>query len=194
MTDDLSSRPEDARLDHAVRRHYDERRLADDGVERILAAGQSSARRSWRPVWMTGIAAMLLLGLGGLHLQQQHTNLRHAVLVEVAMNHRKDLQPEVVTNRFADAARALDRVDFEIVPTSQIPDAELIGARYCSIQGQLAALLKLQVNGQRHTLYVTRASDWLTRLVPLEATHDGADIRLWAEEGRFYALAADSSP
>ncbi|MBT6145190.1 MAG: hypothetical protein HOH74_07160 [Gemmatimonadetes bacterium] len=171
----------------------DDRGLADDRVERILTEGRTASRRSWRPVWMTGVAAMLLLGLGGLHLQRQESSLRHAVLVEIAMNHDKDLQAEITTTSYADVVTALDRVDFAIAPASQIPDAALTGARYCSIQGQLAALLKLRIDARRHTLYVTRATDWLTSLAPYEATHDGVDIHLWTEADRFYALAVDNA-
>ncbi len=183
----------DAPLDEALRRHYAERRLADGRVDRLLEEGRRVHRRRWRPAWMTGVAAMLLLGLGGLHLQQQRASFRLAVLTEVAMNHRKDLASEFEADSFADAALALDRLEIAAGPDAPIPGAVVTGARYCSIQGRLAGLIKLRIDGRRHTLYVTSATDPLGRLDALETIHDGVDIRLWTAQGRFFALAGDTA-
>lgn len=184
---------DDPDLDRALRQHYAERRLADGRVEHILSEGRAITRRRWRPAWWTGVAAMLLLGLGGLSLQQQRVDLRHAVLAEVAMNHRKNLQAEVRATSYADVALALDRVDFSLAPATALVGSALTGGRYCSIQGQLAALLKLQIDGRRHTLYITPAADRLAGLTPYETTSDGVAIRLWTEGDRFFALAADAA-
>ena len=183
---------EDAPLDEALRRHYGERTLSESSVERTIADGKAAVRRRWRPVWMTGAAAALLLVAGATLQHQQRAELRTAVLTEIAMNHRKNLRSEVVAHDYAEIASALDRIEFALAPSRPIPDAELVGARYCSIQGQLAALLQLEVDGRRHTLYVTPASDRLDEVSPAEATHEGVAIRLWTEEDRLFALAADA--
>ena len=49
-------------------------------------------------------------------------------------------------------------------------------------------------SGRRSVLHLRSARWAQSQSRRGEATHDGADIRLWAEEGRFYALAANSSP
>ena len=182
---------EDPQLDQALSRHYEAQRLSDRRVVRILDEGRAAIRRRWRPAWLTGVAATLLIGLGGLHMQQQRADLRQAVLAEVAMNHHKNLQVEVLATSYANIARALDRAEFSLEPAPPIRGARLTGGRYCSIQGNLAALLKLQVDGVRHTLYVTSVTDKLAGLTPFEAGHDGGDVRLWTEGDRFFALAAD---
>ena len=173
----------DAPLDEALRRHYAERRLPESRVDRLLEEARRAHRRRWRPAWMTGVAAMLLLGLGGLHLQQKRADFRLAVLTEVAMNHHKDLASEFEAATFAEAALALSRLDIAAEPDVPMPGAVVTGARYCSIQGRLAGLIKLNINGRRHTLYVTSATDELVRLEALGAVHDGVGIRLWTAGG-----------
>ena len=149
--DEVPAGADDPAMDGALQRHYAGERLSDDRVELILAEGRQVApRRSW-PVWMSGVAAMLMLGFGGLQMQER-ASFRGAVFAEVAMNHQKNLQAEVVATSFDKISQQLDRVEFDLEPLTPMADAELTGARYCSIQGNLAALLKLQINGRRHTL------------------------------------------
>ena len=182
----------DAHLDGALRRYYAEHRLAGHRVDRLVEEGRKARRKRWKPAWMTGVAAMLLVSLGGIHLHQKGADFRNAVLTEVAMNHRKDLPPEFEAANFPDAALALPRLDIDPAPEVPIPGAAVTGARYCSIQGRLAGLIKLNVDGRRHTLYFTSATEELVRLDALEAVHDGVGIRLWSEGDRFFALAGDA--
>lgn len=183
----------DPRLDAALRRHYDENRLDEEGVQRILLAGESVSRRRWRSAWLTGVAAVLLLGLGGWLWQHQQTDLRTSVLAEIALNHHKDMPADILASRFVDIERSMDRADFRLAPDTPIAGAQLTGARYCSIQGQLAVLLKLTVDGRRHTLYVTPVTDELANLAPYSAQHDGVDVRLWTDAGRLFALADEAA-
>ena len=183
---------DDAPLDEALRRYYAGQRLADHRVDRLVEEGRNARRNRWRPALITGAAAMLLVSLGGLHIHQKRAGFRTAVLTEVAMNHRKNLPPEFEAGSFPAVALALPRLDVTPEPDAPVPGAAVLGARYCSIQGRLAGLIKLDVDGQRHTLYVTSATEELVRLDALEAIHDGVGIRLWSEGDRFFALAGDA--
>ena len=188
--DEAPAGGDDPAMDEALQRHFAGERLSEDRVELILAEGRQVApRRSW-PKWMSGVAAMLVLGFGGLQMQER-ASFRGALFAEVAMNHKKNLQAEVVATSFAEISQQLDRVEFDLEPMTPIADAALTGARYCSIQGNLAALLKLQIGERRHTLYVTSTTADLENLAPRSDIHDGVEIRLWQEGERFFALAAD---
>ena len=183
----------DAPLDGALRRYYAEHRLADHRVDRLVEEGRKARRNPWKPALITGVAALLLVTLGGIHLHQKRAGFRSAVLAEVAMNHRKNLPPEFEAASFSDAALALARLGIAPEPEVPVPGADVAGARYCSIQGGLAGLIKLNVDGRRHTLYVTSVTEELVRLDALEAIHDGVGIRLWSEGERFFALAGDAT-
>ena len=183
---------DDAPLDEALRRYYAGQRLADHRVDRLVEECRNARRNRWRPALITGAAAMLLVSLGGLHIHQKRAGFRTAVLTEVAMNHRKNLPPEFEAGSFPAVALALPRLDVTPEPDAPVPGAAVLGARYCSIQGRLAGLIKLDVDGRRHTLYVTSATEELVRLDALEAIHDGVGIRLWSEGDRFFALAGDA--
>lgn len=183
----------DAHLDGALRRYYAEHRLAGHRVDRLVEEGRKARRNRWKPALVTGVAAMLLVSLGGIHLHQKRADFRNAVLAEVAMNHSKNLPPEFEAANFPEVALALPRLGIAPEPGVPIPGADVAGARYCSIQGRLAGLIRLDVDGRRHTLYVTSATEELVRLDALEAIHDGVGIRLWSEGDRFFALAGDAT-
>jgi len=69
----------------------------------------------------------------------------------------------------------------------------LIGGRYCSIQGGLAAQLKVRskASGKVATLYVTTLTDKLQRIKGQRVVQDNVDIHLWQQQGRFFGLATD---
>jgi anti-sigma factor RsiW len=119
------------------------------------------------------------------------------VLAEISMNHHKRLEVEVASDQYQVVQAGLGQLDFPILPTRKelLKNYALVGGRYCSVQGGLAAQLKVRdrVSGELLTLYVTHLTDELERIDPLDANFDGVHIRLWQENGRFFALARDRS-
>jgi anti-sigma factor RsiW len=182
-------------LDTLINEYYRSQTLSDERIDAILAQTtqpQSKPRRRW--LQLAAAAVVLLVSLTALHLYLSARSMTERVLTEIAMNHRQRLAMEVVTSDYAAVQNALNRLDFPLRPPASIGAGyELLGGRYCSIQGELAAQLKVrdQATGELRTLFATPLTSGLAGIAPLQTRHDRTEIRLWREQGIFYALAGD---
>ncbi len=183
-------------FDETIHKFYSGKSLSPDSVSAILSKSSTLRKSLLRRYYtLAAVAAVLLIVFIGLHQQLNRATMAHGVLAEVAMNHLKGLNVEVASNQYEVVREKLDRLDFPILPGRKelIESYTLLGGRYCSIHGGLAAQLKLRDKntGQLLTLYVTKLTKKLGGLTPLDAERDGVPIRLWQENGRFFALAGD---
>lgn len=146
----------------------------------LLLLGAFYLGRNWRPMLPGEMS-------GGI--------LAQSVSREIAMNHRKQLNLEFSARDYAALQAQMGKLDFALAPPSNPAASSLhvVGARYCSIQGQLAAQIRVRDSaGTVYTLYETRLTDKL-RAVSGEVKTEGVGIRLWSEEGLFYGLAVNHS-
>lgn len=89
----------------------------------------------------------------------------------------------------------MSKLDFVLTAPQQLPNTQLsvVGARYCSIQGHLAAQIKLEDSqGKHYTLYERSLIDTPTLPNQSEYRVDGIRVQAWREAGLFFGLA--SSP
>jgi len=178
-------------IERGIRRYYAEKELPAARVEAILAGGKKRGfmRRNYR---LLSVAAVLLLFCAGAYQALGQAQYKERVLAEIAMNHRKDLGVEVESAEYKSLEEALDRLDFNLEPTAvRLAGLALVGGRYCSIQGQLAAQLKVVDPASKEilTLYVTRIDDALEELAPLDESYEDLHMRCWRDGERFFALA-----
>lgn len=180
-----------------MRKYYMSQSLSATEAEAILAQGDAavSNRPFWCPSKLSAVAVALLLGLVML-LYLQRLDVTERVMAEIAMNHEKGLPIEVVADRYEAVAEQLDRLDFSVVPgnTRILSEFTLLGGRYCSIQGALAAQLKLRHarSGKISTLFVTKFTDDLGQVALRSSTLKGIRIQLWKEDGLLFGLAEDA--
>jgi len=82
----------------------------------------------------------------------------------------------------------MSKLDFSLIHSkkSDIQNLQLLGARYCSIQGELAALE--DKIGRTYTLYQSPVTDDLLGLKAGERVQDGLRLKLWREAGLFFGL------
>ena len=109
-------------LESRLREHYSRARLPDARIEQILAA--APARVTPPRVWyarLGSVAAALVVGLAGLHLQLVERDITARVLAEFAMNHSKQLDIEIASGDVAVVAAALDRLDIPLRPPGYWP-------------------------------------------------------------------------
>ena len=186
-------------IDDQVRAFYRDHELPEDRLAELLER-TDALQRQRRRRWLAVAAAVTVVVLGGLWLRQWTAaeGLAGRVVAEVAMNHRKDLGVEVSAADYRLLRPALDKLPFDVAPP-EAPRAagyQLVGGRYCSIQAQLAAQLKIRhrETGGLATLYVTELSPQLASLPGQRRTTDEVTVELWAQNGLLYALAyADPS-
>ncbi len=118
------------------------------------------------------------------------------VAQEIALNHNKQLAVEFLGNNLRYLRNEMYKLDFNLVASEKMTPANftIVGARYCSIQGQLAAQIKLvDKQGRRYTLYQTYLSDTLKSLPTAEYTVNGIAIQQWREQDIFFGLAGATS-
>ncbi len=183
-------------LERLIKDYYEDATLPKSRVDAILsnAAPRVTSPRVWY-MRIAAVAATLLLGFGFLHFYLTERDTTKRVLAEIAMNHQKQLAVEVTANTFEDIGQALERLEFRVPrPERLLQGFELIGGRYCSIHGNLAAQLKLrdQASNIIHTLYVTGLTPDLENVADRTAIKDGVEITLWHESDVFFGLASDA--
>jgi hypothetical protein len=185
-------------LSNGLRNYYQGRSLPTQTVQRLLAQAETSKPATpWlrRPLsWVATLFLALIVGQFFYHQQSLQQNLTTLVLEEIAMNHNKKLDVEYQQTRPEILRTAMQRLDFSLnLPADIQRDFQLIGGRYCSIQGGLAAQLKVRnnTNGDVSTLYVTTLTEKLRRIKEQHAAQGDVDIHLWQQQGRFFGLATD---
>jgi hypothetical protein len=183
-------------LDRLVGEYYREARLGDERAEAILAGAPPRATPAniWRLRLAALAASILALAWVGWGIFSER-DLAERVYAEIAMNHKEGLAAEVATDDFAAIGRALDRLRFAIAePGGPASGLSLLGGRYCSIQGRLAAQLKLDAPGGVQTLYVAELTPELDTVVGTSVIYDSVEITLWREGDKFHGLARDAMP
>lgn len=202
----------DNELDRILVSHYKNLSLRDSKLEAFVAMSAiteneitlSEARIekllvNWSRSWKSGfaIAASLLVLVFSvlqytLPSRIDSVELSQLVSKEIALNHNKGLMPEFNSIDYAALASAMDKLDFSPVQPDEVDVSglQLIGARYCSIHGQLAAQLKLKDSkGNLVTLYQTQLNPELNQLPQTSYQVNGVDVQQWQEAGLFFGLA-----
>lgn len=200
-----------------LRRHYGKKKLEDARLSQLLAMADvveeptpsstdSEPAEDLRPsggvgqrVWMAVLASAALVALlvvpwmrSSWQSQVSTEQLASRVAEEIAMNHSKGLDVEYATGDLAELRRHMHKLDFALVDSQRLREQglTLVGGRYCSIQGRLAAQLSLQTaDGDAVTLYQTALIDDLAGLPEHPEGTRGLRIELWNEEGVFFGLA-----
>ena len=148
------------------------------------------------PTLVTALSCLILVSFVTWHIVDQKSDfagkLPMAVAREITMNHQKNLAPEFRDVAVVALGRTMAQLDF--LPVS--PDIvgvlrlKFIGARYCSIQGNIAAQLSYEApDGSPYTLYQTRSVEALSGISASQIELDGLNVKLWHEKGLFMGMA-----
>ncbi|MEM7249364.1 MAG: hypothetical protein AAF533_28885 [Acidobacteriota bacterium] len=182
----------DANLQDQLSRHYAQRVAESGAVDRLRASLEAEAARtpprSRRRHWLAlaAAAAAVLLTLVVL------PRLRSPDVVgEIAYNHRKDSTITFVTSSIAELQASLPELDFELQALNgPAASLSLVGGRYCSIDGAIAAQLRLEDGAGRHyTCYQTRRKPRLEDQTDQDTRVDGVRVRTWSSQDLFFGLA-----
>jgi len=192
-------------LDQRLREYYGRQSLGVGALTRlkrtILATPpvsvEMSAARS-KP-WViiaalcSGVAAVgvIVLLLLSLSKGPEH-DVSRVTAAEVAANHQKQLAVEYLAPDVSLLRKQMSKLDFSITLPRRFQDGshQLLGGRYCSVRGQIAAQLRLaDAHGQACTLYEVRPVDALASVKAGRYEIDGCEVELWKENGLMMVLA-----
>lgn len=150
---------------------------------------------------IVAIAATIVLAITiGFLASNQQPPIGEKIAYEVSKNHLKLKPLEVNSSHLNDLRSYFTMLDFNLVNTQILSDSNwrLLGARYCSIQGNTAAQLRLENNqtGSVETLYQApfNAQQFSNIPIlendqpPLEEFAKGMSIKIWVEKGVLFAL------
>lgn len=199
-----STRP----LDEAVREHYRAHSLSPDALaslrEAVHAAAPEARHAPDRPAasvarsrsvrrWRAAAVAAFVLALAAsvtLVWPASGGVSTEAIASEIAMNHTRALDPDVEARSFSDLAADLEGLDFSVVQPADMAIEKVVGARYCSLSGEMAAQIRFRDAKNRIcTLYQAKDSDTFEDVQ--EGTFDtgGVRVRVWREGGLVMGLA-----
>lgn len=109
---------------------------------------------------------------------------------EIAYNHNKRLNAEYLTSDITELNQKMEKLDFSIINSERLNSYEWIGARYCSVQGAIAAQIKLKDSENNIcTLYEFKQKDEKYLEQPHTYFVSGNKITIWAESGVIFGLA-----
>ncbi|MEM6334332.1 MAG: hypothetical protein AAF823_13430, partial [Planctomycetota bacterium] len=194
-------------LDDALRAHYAAKRPSPEAMSafKVAVATESPAviaavapaaprSRTARLGWaVAGVAAAIALVVFlGSFVSPADNGLTNRVHAQIALNHRKDLASEWQTHDIAALCQTMDKLVFDL----KLPDAgplegtRLLGGRYCSIDGELAAQLHLVGADDRPcTLYVVRDAPEFATLAAADSTQADVHVTTWRADGLVFGLA-----
>ena len=189
----------------ALKEHYSDINLSDEQLASLMEAqaqaqASESAHNRDRKAsrsFLSGlaVAAIVLLGVFGAYSSIQEGELAEEVAAEMSYNHSMKVRPEVMTSDYIEAAKFLTRLDFSVVvPDRLVKSAwQLIGARYCSVKGKIAARFELKhvASGQLYTLYEAPVPEGGESHFDkrMDLYKKGNHVSLWKEKGLLLGLA-----
>lgn len=175
--------------------HYKNKTLSPEKISVLMDAQK---RFNWFSIdWRLGasLSIIIVIACTAMVFSFKQTSLHDRIAKEVRYNHRKGMPSEVLSNDYTLINEALDKLDFNIRQSNQLgANLVVIGARYCSIQGKIAAQIQLRhlKTGKRLTLYQFKAGD---EVYEKELVKEETRIKIWKEsDGMGFVLAEDIDP
>lgn len=188
-------------LKDAIQEHAESVSLSDEEFEKLLADNApSDANPSRRWVAWVALAAALLIALG--LWWPFGGSVHHDIAEEVVYNHQKLKPLEIESASPDELAAFFGTQDVRIVRNSKVlgdRDWELLGGRFCSIQGADAAQLRFRdADGQLLSVYMAPYSeskmgplpDVDAGAEPLRTVSDGREVWIWREQNQIVASTA----
>lgn len=170
-------------------------------VMHLILPGRSRAENSgsYRYAFQFTAALLLMVSLALTLKWFNQPSLSQQIMDEIAYNHQQRMPIEVASASLEEIRGYLDKLTFPLIASNTLdkPDWKLLGGRYCSINGKIAAQLKLKNRSDNnvYTLYQASIDGELEKIVGDARTTkmiDGVGVSIWQEKGLLLGLA--SSP
>lgn len=157
------------------------------------ASSQHHSGRRSAPMLRYAVLGAVIIGVGvSMRMAGSMDERGERAMREVAMNHATRLSFEFEGESLAALDTSMNQLPFVLSEPSRLPnDVKVLGSRYCSLSGQLAAHVKLREGktGRPLSLFVTHSATTLNQLNGETGYVDGVEVELFYEGGLFYALA-----
>ena len=183
------------KLDDQIRDYYQKQKLDGHRADAILDAGrQFSKVRRMRGMSLFALTAAAVIALAAYFaIPSDYRSINEIVSNEVATNHLKQLEPEILTSDYQELQAAFAKLDFSIIPAKKflLDNFVLVGGRYCTLCGEIAAQLRLvnKTTGEPCLLYISKLDELLTNIRDDTSVIDGIHVQMWKSGDRFFAMS-----
>ena len=192
-------------LKNSVKDYLDSQELNSEQLECLTNLLNSSQEKQAKrqEYKIRAMAAVLLVALtAGIYLgviKNNKSNIPQLIAEEVAHNHLKMKPLEVAGGSLNDVRVYFDKLDFSLTSSSFVANnnLQLLGGRYCSIQGETAAQLQMkdEKTGSTHIVYqAPYDKDMFAELPhlqegqqPVRTFVNGIAVDVWVEKGVLFA-------
>jgi hypothetical protein len=188
------------KLKQNIKDIYQEKMLNDKQLDELFTL-QDKGRKSFfsylftRPLITS--CAVLFICFISIFTYNQQGSLEERILQEIAYNHNKQMQPELMTKDLAEVQGFLKSLNFALVDSSKLKKLALVGGRYCSIQGKVAAQLKYKsASNKASTIYQTVLPKKLNTkyFKEYQGSYQGVHVKMWHEKGILFGIATSDTP
>lgn len=144
-------------------------------------------------------AFLFLASLVTLFSLLDHEPISQRIMNEIVYNHNQDMPIEIASSSLTDISKYLNKLSFSIVLPNALsePNWQLLGGRYCSINGKLAAQLKVKnlKDNSVSTFFQAAINKDLgkNKKQVMNDTIDGVGVSIWHEHGLLLGLAKEKN-
>jgi len=189
-------------LRRALVQHYESESLPDGSLERLLAQAERAASghartRALRMPLLAAAAGLVVAVSVGRFVAMRLTDrdparVTRAVAAEI-LDHDRGGKPVQFAESSVDALRRdMPRLDFRLTAPRRLENERLslVGARYCTIRGGVAAQIRFRDDaGRIRNLYLCPARSRLRNVAEGEVEVDGARVVIWREGDLVFGMA-----
>ena len=122
-----------------------------------------------------------------------------SILTEIAGHHQEPIKITIHSSSLEEIGSQLEKLSFTLIASSKLSSDiwQILGGSYCSINGELAAQLKVR-NREENKIYTFYQAEYPTELAlntikPISTTNTlGTHVSIWKENGLLLGLAKTS--
>ena len=184
----------------SLKEHFADIQISDEKFKQLQELDNKASRfaKVRRNIVFASIAAMFLGAMIFTYQSQNKVILISDIASEIVYNHNKQMSPEIFTSDPAKIGAFLEKLDFHFVMPKLLlgKSWKVVGARYCSIGGKIAAQLRIMNtnSGKFYTLYEANLPDKLeSKKVSESYEKAGSYVKVWDEKGLLMGLAGPSA-
>ena len=171
--------------------HYEQNFLSVEQLDKLQGLANKKHTDRLKPIMAMAASVLLALSLYIVNF----TGLNYGdISKEIAYNHNSQMQMEVFSESIDDIQGHLNRLGFSLIESAFLDGKnwELVGGRYCSISGKIAAQLQIKNidTAKIYTFYQAKLPDKFFNIIQdKEISVDGVKVKIWQENGLLMGLA-----
>ena len=192
-------------LKNSVKSYVESKQLSDEQLDNLMgvvnAQTDAAPKRSSPMLRIVAVMTLILIAVGILWNVgfKQQSEISILIAEEVVRNHLKMKPLEVTSHSLQDMRVYFNKLDFALRDSglNASNNLQLLGGRYCSIQGLTAAQLRMknQETGELETLYEAPYNNDLFKGLPnlqegqTPKRHyiNGIGVDIWVDKGILFA-------